>query len=953
MNNYTSINGACDSVPGFGYGFTPYQYYHPYVYDRLWINNNWNRPMNVIYHIYGEKEKTFESKRLRKSYGEYIIKERNGRDVVIGKLKLKDKFIVNQCPDGTFDAFCCVVESEGNEPKLIVVPYKNFVKRDILQYLPFFRRNEDCPDRYIVSAFFHEIVEGDDIKFLQLPWHSGWQDKKDNKTTFASADVVIPQLRMYYPNDILERKLIHTKKQFADAAKPLNDLLAAHWKYKFLLAIRLTSLFLYFYELADLKPDQIFVVEPKDESNAKVAVAILKNRNFDTNTCPLTSSKTGILQELNSINDGIALFRDSSYVEDRKKRDASLNVLLQDLHSCTGNEFRSRHITAIVSDNPGTISSEFPAYFISLNDCPYINNVNELQKAIGEFEYALIQLLTNSDITENLITNELNKTVFLRKNMSNSEYYMSMKMLRATIGILYDYKVISPDENKKIIDYLKKFKNELPDTDQAIVNEFRQITSDMICQNSIRVANQMDSPYFDPQKPMVIFDGKYINVRASTLDRTILRFMKTTQRRNKLLSALKACGKLYSNNNYKRNIDVEVSPGVTHTISVYSFPKDILTSECIRKINTVAFDSYLLTKKEFPHGFVPLVRIDGCDKSAGCVINEMTDEAESIYVSGKTRSGKTRFLVEQALIRAASGNKVVIFDQTGAFSLEELKKHLTDEAVESMFSHWDIGKFGIPIDLLSLDNCSSLPEKKNRLFSIFSVAARATGDVQCKVLRKCLSSISRDIDAGKIHFLHEALKCFDKNDSEQARLKERLEDVFSDLEGLNVYERNWEEFLVSQNKIVVLSASADGIRKSSQLIDMMLASLYEYKQHDKDPKHLIILDEIEDLCLEKDGPISTILRKGAKHHLSMLLASQEYSIEKDKLGKLIGNCGSQVFFHPKDGNISDIAKFIGVERSILANLELGQCVVHGLMYDKSKDKNMHTTVVGRTYQHNK
>jgi hypothetical protein len=70
---------------------------------------------------------------------------------------------------------------------------------------------------------------------------------------------------------------------------------------------------------------------------------------------------------------------------------------------------------------------------------------------------------------------------------------------------------------------------------------------------------------------------------------------------------------------------------------------------------------------------------------------------------------------------------------------------------------------------------------------------------------------------------------------------------------------------------------------------MMLASLYEYKQHDRDARYTVILDEIEDLCLEKESPISTILRKGGKHHLSMLLASQEFSVEKYKLGKIIGN----------------------------------------------------------------
>lgn len=190
-------------------------------------------------------------------------------------------------------------------------------------------------------------------------------------------------------------------------------------------------------------------------------------------------------------------------------------------------------------------------------------------------------------------------------------------------------------------------------------------------------------------------------------------------------------------------------------------------------------------------------------------------------------------------------------------------------------------------------------------------------------------------------------------DPEQAKLRARLEEVFNDLEGLNTYEHNWGEFLDSQKKIVVLSTSADGIRKSTQLIDMMLASLYEYKQYDRHPRYTVILDEIEDLCLEKNDPISTTLRKGAKHRLSMLLASQEFSIEKDQLGKIIGNCGILIFFRPKDANLSNIAKHISVNKSTLAGLEQGQCIVYGPLYNKYEDKNKNVTLIGRTYTNNK
>ena len=844
ISNSHNNCGIC--MPNPCLGCSPFQWYQPCIYDQLWINNSWYSPRNAVYTVYRGNDKNFEARKLRKSRDVYSITERNGREVRVGKMRLKNKFIVNQKPDGTFDALYCICECEGNdEPIPIVISYNEFVHRNILPCIPFFTRNEDCPDRYIVEAFFRELLDGDDIKFLQLPKHSGWQESGGNKTSFASSEIVIPQLEKYYPDDILERKLVHTDKKLAESAESLAKLLPAFWKYKFLLSVRITGLLLYFYGLAGLESDQMFIVEPKSESNAKAVTALVKNKNFSPNICPLTDNKTNLQRELNSVNDGIALFRDSSYVEEHKKRSAGLNVLLHDLYNCTGNEVRSRHLTLIISDNPGNISSEFPAFFISLSDCPDIGSNNEIQQAIGKFESALIRIPSNLEITDNLVTNEMRKTACLTKTSKTSEYHMTLRMLLTTVELLCDYRLISFDEEREIINYLK-----------------RRIES----------------------------------------------------------------------------------------ISVYSFTKDILTPKCMEMINALAFADSILKESEFPKGFIPIALISGCNGAAGVVITDETDESESMYISGQTRSGKTHFLVQQAVKRAESGKKIIIFDQTGAFSQDELNKHLSPETVNQYFSFWDISKHGIPIDLMSLENCSSLPDKKNRLFSIFSVAARLTGDIQSKVLKKRLSDISKAIDAGRIHSLPETLEFFDEQDPEQVKIRDRLEEVFDDLDGLNTYEQNWGEFLNSQKKIVVISTSADGIRKSSQLIDMMLASLYEYKQHDRYPRYTVILDEIEDLCLEKDGPISTILRKGGKHHLSMLLASQEFSVEKDKLGKIIGNCGTLVFFRPKSNNISDISKLTGIDKTTLANLEQGQCVVYGLLYNKNEGRNKHTTIMGWTYR---
>lgn len=407
-----------------------------------------------------------------------------------------------------------------------------------------------------------------------------------------------------------------------------------------------------------------------------------------------------------------------------------MDTLLNALREQSRNNAVNRQISVVIADNLSNYSSEIPAYFMSLNDCPDVENNEEISQASGEFISALVKLLSNSDVTDNLITHSLRNIE--HKSTGNEDCCCSSIMLCATASILNHYKVISFDDLRDILIYLRGQSREMPDTENTITNEFRRVLSEEIASGDIEVATAESSLHFDPNN-MVYVDEAYINLLAKTLDEKVLPELKTTRRRNKLLSALKACGKFYSNNYYKRNLDIETSPGVTESFSVYSVNKGILDGKCQNKLKELEYFDYTFDKGQEPVGFIPIIKLNSSNKMLGCVINESTDECESMYVSGMSRSRKTRFLVEQAVIHYKSGKKVVVIDQTNAFSPEELEKHGVDK---EKTIHWDIGSEGTPVDLLSLENCSTLTEKKNCLFSILAEAASITGEVQSKLLRK-------------------------------------------------------------------------------------------------------------------------------------------------------------------------------------------------------------------------
>ena len=960
---YQFGGGACYIPPDQGYGYPlqpqssyseplspqAYLFYKLMVSDQLWLHERRVKATEVIKNVCIGKCKDFTAGKLVKRDGCYCKKERNGREVEIGNLRIKDKFIVNQKEDGTFDAVYFKIEYNGSsEAVAVAIPYRNFVKRNILQYLPFLNRNEDCPDTYLVQAFYKEFADGDDIKFLLLPTHSGFQPPKDGRTSFASAGIVIPQLHSYYTKDILLRKVVHTEKQFAEAANSLAKVHPSYWKYKFLLVIRVTSILLFFYGLEGLFPDHMFVIEPKSEPNAKTTAVFLNNKSPGLKLCSLTACKTELLNELHGINDGMSIFRDTSYVEEEKKRNESLNLLHKELHS-NNSSSSNRTLTAIITDSLGHFSSEFSAYMLSLNDCPDVEDNAILQNKLFKLDAALIKLLSNSDVSENLVTNTLKNIREIDKINFKPEYAMSQKMLLSTMKILKECGLINDYEADKIEKYIySSNEHESVSTNVDIVNEFSNDLSNRILAGNAKIYNQFDPPYFNPDGNSIVYDGKFINIKKSFLDRIVIG-MGYTKSRNKVLKALSDCGKLHATKSYKRDIDIAVAPGTNRMFSVYSFPKSILSPKCVRKLEEVSYTNFLFSLENLPPNFIPLICLPDSKKIAGCVIDETTDEEFNMIVIGQPRRGKTTYQANQAVARAKAGESVIIFDQTNAFSPEELKKFLPPEIVKEYFTHWEIGKYGIPINLLSPEHCTSLPDMKKHLFSIFSIAAEVTGKVQSKVLKNVITQIAEAVKAEEVHTLPETLKFFNINDTDQKELHDRLETVFNDLKGLNNYEQNIGEFLNSQKKIVVISDSNDSIKKSNLLVDMMLAYLYEYKQYDEKSRYTVILDEIKDLCLEKDGPISILLRKGAKKRVTMILASHEYSLDKDKLGTLIGYCSYHVFFRPKDENLNDIAKHINVEKSVLVNLEQGHCIIVGPLFNTITNKNKQMTIIGWTY----
>lgn len=814
------------------------------------------------------------------------------------------------------------------------------------------------------ESFLRNLRECPNKLFLTVPKHAGGVMLKNGKITYISSDSVISGLEELFSSEIREHKMIAHSLPLEDTVAIYCKALPNSVEAKLATVIRDESILLPLFEAEGLHSDHGFVLAYSNDNVKESAIALTKRKNYTSTVVQaLTDRITKVRKELTSANDVTVPFTFSGIFEEGNALDNAFKEIMWDITGENGVEDRTRKIITFFTDRPGRIPDDYPVYYINCSDDIIVKNVPVLQRLSGMFDYAFKEYVYNNpDTARHLVCEGIIAARHMVSNFSNVVITDTMIMTLTTAHILKRLSIVTASDLRAILHWFRTEATSRLTMSDAICREFKTVVSSSIITGELKITKQYGPPYYadDGYTAFIREEDKSVNMNDDTIHNVIISKI-STRSVTKMNKYVNQKGWLKGKHTNKRKLKVAYEAGVLEDTEVFSYSRAILNAEAKAYVDNIIDSEFWFNIGEYPNGFVPILYNTDGTRVAGYVFTpDMDDNFHEVYF-GATRSGKTFALVNRSIQKVVieGTDVVIIFDQTGGFTPTEIDKHIGKELRVKYFSFWNVYEDGIPVDLLDLRGCLTLKDERERILRIYAMMTRMLGTYQEQILKVAVNCMVRQMKRTPDMKVTDILKYIEGTsynddgelvmDEAHRKLYLKLKSVIDDFEDTPIHKNNWGEFVEAQDKpIVVISTGADSVGKGSEIIDVMLESLYSYKQYNPDSKFTAVIDEAQDLYLHEKGAVNTLLRKGGKHGVTMLLASQSYPDPTIAFGKVVGNCGRVRGYRSKGDDLARYAERFGCDKHEADSLQKGNCFDNGPFWSRYRGENVIKTLKGKT-----
>lgn len=314
---------------------------------------------------------------------------------------------------------------------------------------------------------------------------------------------------------------------------------------------------------------------------------------------------------------------------------------------------------------------------------------------------------------------------------------------------------------------------------------------------------------------------------------------------------------------------------------------------------------------------------------------------------------KTDWMMMQVVQRAKAGDVVVVLDPTNAFCKEELTGHqMPEEIIDNYFTFWDMSTQGWPVNILDFEGCVDFEQKVKRLSSLLISGMHSTGENQKAIVMTKVEGWLSEYEKNNSLSIYSLWARFDEN-AEERKLQTKLNALLSTVKDMKneVQPPGWSNLLSEQGKVIVISVGNATINVDANPFDILIDTLYSFKDKNRDSQMTVVLDEVQMLNHRKDSTLVHILSRVRKLDISVILASQDYL--NRSLSAVYKYCGTHILFRPLGEEcIKAVAELTKLDINVIRTLPNFCCAIMGSIYSKYNQMNiqLESAVIGETYR---
>lgn len=844
----------------------------------------------------------------------------------------------------------------NNQQYCVIIPAEDYYKTKFSKYFKGVTKYPGC-SKALLNELIAYLIETttNAYNFYVYP-HQGWIQLNEDTMAFAALSETKGLQMIFATESVLRRKAYRINRSAEDIVGEWEEIYGTNGILRFIGLYMLTSLFRFFLDEVGVCPFQLLVISPSSELNEEKLTAMISTNDIDLYPPPvLEIGKDALIRELGYIYDGVALFVDHSFVDEADKLNSSVKLLVKAVRNDLAGIDNGRNLIAIISDNAAYTAKRYSpenVIHISTDGIQLNFDKDKIRKATE----GMIALVINTILTHNteakeffaLNAQDLRKhlSVFFSGQALNTAVmiFLVERFLSKFVGIT----VLGDDDINEMVSILNDKGDRIVSADQAILNDFAANLSEYLRSEKYSV--------LEKRKNMTVKDGMVGIVSANRLYigddiiNEILSIMKTTHSKKSLIKAFKHNGTLNSTDGNTHPVEVHDFNGKHQRLYLYDISTDILDADVIHKLANLDSEAFFLNKSEVPSKDFLSIITDNSDRVVGRHICYLDEENGHVYITGQSGYGKT-YLMCQLLAKCFKLNhQLVVFDSSDSFIYNSLCRNLSKKFVDEYIYIHDLDHDGIPIDLLRVDRNVGLPSQKKQLLGILTAGIGELSAPQSNTLRSVLSSILSVKNEDKTIRTGDILAMLNEEGSTYESLRNRLEPLFEDINECGMSDRSWREFLRETKKIIIIRTDTAFTENGNQLIDMMLATLYNSQRDNPTIPLDVFIDEIQNQNFSKLGAICKVLKEGRKIHMSFFGATQDYYPRNTELGSVMSKADTQLFLRPTPNSNSVVASELHYGKGDMSRFDLmkrGDCIIKGNFYSKEQKRNIPATICGK------